>query len=225
MPSPTDVSLIPELYSPMERAVLAAYLQIPDPRPDDLRGLDPTKPVPSRWSERSHGIGPQRSALDSTRMVENAVARICLESVDAQLPQWASISNGEVVLGRRTRRAPRRRRSLSPEHLFTINWADSGPGFSWPEAYYVTVLPGYDVSVVTASADCPDTTGYCDVAVGWFPGSEEDLVNTRESIQTHWWTLKSDGQERWAYLFDTGALDEEGAGEIADAVWGGEGTE
>src|SRR6187399_2179006 len=79
MPNPADVTLIPELYSPMERAVLAAYLQIPDPRPDDLRGLDPTKPVPSRWSERSRGIGPQRSAVNSSRIVENAVARICLE--------------------------------------------------------------------------------------------------------------------------------------------------
>ena len=49
-------------------------------------------------------------------------------------------------------------------------------------------------------------------------------MNTRESIQEHWRKLKSDGQERWAYLFDTGALDEEAASEIADAVWAGEGT-
>src|SRR4051812_26578261 len=49
------------VYTAMERAVLAAYLEVDDPRPDDLLNIDVTRPVPQRWSERTHGIGPQDS--------------------------------------------------------------------------------------------------------------------------------------------------------------------
>ena len=74
-------------------------------------------------------------------MLENAIARICLESAQRSLPQWAMVRDGKVTLGRRRQRTARRARKLRPVHLFTINWADSGPGFSWPEAYHVTCLP------------------------------------------------------------------------------------
>jgi len=43
---------------------------------------------------------------------------------------------------------------LWPYYLLTINWADSGPGFSWPVAYNAIYVPGFDRTVVTASGDC-----------------------------------------------------------------------
>lgn len=136
---------IAALYSPMERALLAAYLHVPDPNPKDLAGIDITRPVPRRWSETRGGIGPRASELGShALMLENAVARICLESIQNDLPQWAVLRDGSVELGRPRRRAKRRTRDLSPLHLFTINWGDSGPGFSCRRA--------------TTSPGCRDTT-------------------------------------------------------------------
>ena len=211
---------IRELYRPMERAVLSAYLRVADPRPEDLRGLDPTKPVPRRWSERKHGIAPQRSEIGSNHLIlENAVARICLASIANDLPQWAVVRNGVIDRTRTPTRAKLHARSVHPVHLLTINWGDSGPGFSWPEAYHVTSLPGYDVSVVTASADSPDTHGYADRAIGWFPGSARTVDKARQVLVSYWVSQRECGQDRWEYLFDAGAFDERTADELADAVW------
>jgi len=209
-----------DLYAPIERAVLAKYLDAVDPRPADLRTFDVSKPVPARWSEQKDGIGPRRSAFGSKRlMLQNAVARICLEAVAAELPQWAEVRDGVVITGRPLAPVTTRGRALAPRHLFTINWADSRPGFSWPEAYYVTLASGYGTSVVTASADSPDATGHCDVAVGWYRGPASDLEQVREAVRTHWASLKRQSQGRWAYLFREGALDELEANAIGDLVW------
>jgi hypothetical protein len=51
--------------------------------------------------------------------------------------------------------------------LLCINWADSGPGFSWPEAYHITRIPGFDQHIVTASRDSPDAWGCTDHAIGF----------------------------------------------------------
>ena len=101
------------------------------------------------------------------------VAYIVLEQVERQLPGWSAITDdGEFVTERHFRDVsaiPHRKVVvLPPRHLLTINWADSGPGYSWPVAYYVAWLPYYDRFVVTASADCPEGFGYCDFAIGSF---------------------------------------------------------
>lgn len=211
---------IVNLYAPIERALLSAYLGVPDPKPADIAGVDVTKPVPDDWNETRNGTGPRASERGSNAlMLENAVARICLESAQRSLPQWAVVRDGTVTLGRRRQRTARRERKLRPIHLFTINWGDSGPGFSWPEAYYATWLPGYDVSVVTASADSPDTHGYSDFAIGWFRGPADAHGRAAECVADHWIVQKGYCQERWAYLLDAGALDQRAANALADAVW------
>lgn len=63
---------------------------------------------------------------------------------------------------------------MLPQYLFTLNWADSGPGFSWPGAYYTTWVPSYERFVVTYSADSPEVWGYADIAIGQF-GVKEAL--------------------------------------------------
>ena len=214
---------IRSLYTPTERALLAAYLGYPDPAPAELVGIDITQPVdPDDWDAAASGIAPILSLYKSDAlMLENAVARICLTAIDAKLPQWASLSRGRVTLGRKPARADRTRRHPRPVHLFTINWADSGPGFSWPEAYYVTSLPGYDVCIVTASADCPEVHGYCDVAIGWFVGDPSNIKGAGECIRSWWsWSCAENNQGRWAYLFDTAAVDGRTAAHWADEVWG-----
>jgi hypothetical protein len=73
---------------------------------------------------------------------------------------------------------------------------------------------------VTASADCPESFGYCDFAVGSF-GIETPLKEgARRVISADWYTLKSKWeQQRWAYLFDAGLISREDADAWAAAVW------
>jgi hypothetical protein len=209
-------------YTPTERAALAQYLGVSDPAPAELAGVDITEPVDEdEWDEEKDGIAPLPSGTGyEGLMTENVIARICLRSSTVSLPQWASVSPRGVTLGRReSRRRPARRRRR-PRHLFTINWADSGPGFSWPEAYHVTALPGYGVCIVTASADSPDAYGYCDVAIGWFQGDVRDIEQSGECVRSWWSQQKGEGGlERWSCLFSTGDVDEEAAARWADEVW------
>jgi hypothetical protein len=190
--------------------------------PDELASVDITEPVDEdAWDEGKDGIAPLPSGTGyDGLMIENVVARICLRSSTVKLPQWASVSPAGVTLGRREPRRRSARRSLQPRHLLTINWADSGPGFSWPEAYHVTAPPGYGVCIVTASADSPDAYGYCDVAIGWFHGDVTDLEQSGECVRTWWHRQKVEGSlERWSWLFTTGDVDEEAAARWADEVW------
>jgi hypothetical protein len=221
--SSTPAINLRSFYSPSERAILAHYLGRPDPHPEDLAGIDPTAPVdPDAWNEATGGIVPRAGSFESDDLiVENAVARICLEAVQFRLPQWAAVSGGRVTLGRRHPKRRTRRRLLS-RSLLTINWADSGPGFSWPEEYRITCLPGYDTAIITASNDCPDVRGYCDVAIGWFEPTDDEMDGVGRCITDWWSSLKCDGQERWAYLFEPGEVGEARAEAWADEVWGNE---
>ena len=74
--------------------------------------------------------------------------------------------------------------NLEPELLFCVNWADSAPGISWPEAYYVTFIPGLDHYVVTASRDSRDLFGCTDC--NWFC---ERLSASFTGLQNHCYRL------------------------------------
>jgi hypothetical protein len=156
--------------------------------------------------------------------VHAAVASIVLETVEKRLPQWASVSDGEVQFARDYRPKeliPMRRAAMLPQYLFTLNWADSGPGFSWPGAYYTTWVPSYERFVVTYSADCPDALGYADIAIGQFEAKEGLKDGSHRIIVKDWKYQRNDcSQERWGYLFGTGLVGEGEAAAWADEVWG-----
>ena len=68
--------------------------------------------------------------------------------------------DGEFVTNRRRHgRHKDARLRFNPKLLFSINWATSGPGYEWPEAYYVTYVPGLEKYVFTASRDGADAFG------------------------------------------------------------------
>src|SRR5690349_12416750 len=150
-----------DLFTPDEHAILAEWLSVKPPVITQDILVD----------EAISRLGFDRKHLDPYRRIDAAVAFIVLERAEPRLPQWSTVRNDELIFAREYRdsaRIPNRKVVLQPRHLFTINWADSGPGFSWPKAYSVTWLPYYDRFVVTASADCPDMFGYCDFALGAF---------------------------------------------------------
>ena len=71
--------------------------------------------------------------------LEVAVAQILLSRIQDSLPQWSAMRDDELVVNRKEhKRHKDARLNFTPKLICTINWADSGPGFSWPEAYYVT---------------------------------------------------------------------------------------
>ena len=157
-----------------------------------------------------------------------AVAAVVLERIQDTLPQWASVKLREnedeetvITLGREIKaRHARRTVELIPQYLLTINWADSGPSFSWPVAYHVTWVPIYDEYVVTQSADCPDAFGYCDFAIGHFSKTDNFISDAASEIGGDWeWQRDQFCQSSWAYLFGNGLIDEATAIRIREEVW------
>ena len=101
-----------------------------------------------------------------------------------------------------------------------INWADSGPGFSWPETYNVTYVPLYDVFIVTGSVDSTDIYGVTDFAIGHFPAGENIQKGNLEAVKGEWDHLaRTYAQSRWAYVFAPGLITMVEADNLADQVW------
>ena len=152
-----------------------------------------------------------------------AVARVLLSPIQASLPQWAAVrESGEVLLNRKEiQRHPQAvRLTLEPQLVCCINWADSGPGYSWPESYHVTYIPGLERFIVTASRDGADAFGCADHALGWGSAAEGELLVAKRIIQGFWEHQRNEwDQERWAYLFDEGLVNETTANSWAEEVW------
>ena len=112
------------------------------------------------------------------------------------------------------------RLTLDPQLVCCINWADSGPGYSWPESYHVTYIPGLEKFIVTSSRDGADAFGCADHALGWGSAAEGELLVAKRIIQGFWEHQRNEwDQERWAYLFDEGLINKTTANSWAEAVW------
>ena len=211
-----------QLYYPVEQALLCDYFD--EGRPEELFELDIWEPDPLAPDKTVHLEQPRCSGVEGLDLaLENAVARIALTRVQERLPQWFTSRDGKPISGRQLRAIADRDLLLLPLHLFTLNWADSGPGFSWPESYHVTWFPLFNRYVVTASADCPDVWGYEDRALGHFGPEKNPIEGAREVITRFWrWQLDDYDKSRWAYLFFHGAVSNAEANAWADAVWGAE---
>ena len=152
-----------------------------------------------------------------------AVARVLLNSIQGSLPQWAGVrENGELVLNRKEiqRHPDATKLTLNPRLVCCINWADSGPGFSWPESYHVTDIPGFEKFIVTSSRDGADAFGCADHALGWGAVAEGELLVAKRVVQSFWEHQRNEwDQERWAYLFDEGLINRATANSWAEEIW------
>lgn len=153
--------------------------------------------------------------------IDVAVARLLLGSIQDELPMWASLGEDGWVTARpafprRLDGTPR----FEPELAIEVNWATSGPGFEWPEAWYVTTIPELGIHVVTASRDSEDAFGCTDHAIGWRPISIDDYTAACELIQADWQRRRDQyDQDQWEDLRDGGFLADEVVAEIAAEVW------
>ena len=139
-----SVEIIRSLYTPDEKAVLDEFFNLPseqrDAEADYLDSLDRLgcgeHRLPGWYADTAAGV-----------------ATIILQTAASRLPNWACVYGDGTVVTSRFSDGPVYRNhaklALLPRLLFEINWATSGPGFSWPMAYYLTWVPGYERFVVT----------------------------------------------------------------------------
>ena len=214
-----------ELYHPQEHTIISAWLnrQPPEGCPDigDLPYHSYESEPPGPVGLRLKDYGDE----DEVPAIENAVARLALEHIETRLPQWAAVyADGRIETARKNRKGdekPIRTIKLFPQLICEINWASTGPGVSWPEVYYVTFLPGYDVYVVTASQDSPDLHGYTDEAIAWFTRDKPFKKSIFRAIHNYWEDFTCFSQ--WDYFVFPGLINERQADRIAGTIaWEGE---
>lgn len=212
-----------ELFTREEHAILYYwFLQRPIEERVDFPGPEVPNGIYRDYALEK--LGFRERVLDLYSREDAAVAYILLERAEKELPQWAIwTKKGGLQLARPYREPEKiaeRKILLKPQLLFTINWADSGPGFSWPDAYYLTWVPYYERYVVTSSADTPEGLGYCDFALGSFRSDLTVEQGAGRIIRKDWARRKRSGeQERWDDLIDTGLIDGYTAQSWADWVW------
>ena len=204
------------LFHPVEHVILRQFF-----------GLRARKSDPADLNQREapqFGEPPVYIGIDAGLEeygLENAVARICLGAIQDRLPQWACVhGDGRAEFNRDGYARREHAVEAKPVFLFEINWADSGPGFSWPVAYWATFIPGYARWVVAASADGPDVWGCADIALGHFRGP--NICECAGRLIRKDWRRASKGwdQAPWAYLFGEGLVTTEEANVWRKRVWG-----
>jgi len=160
--------------------------------------------------------------LDVPR-VSIAVAQILLEPIQELLPSWNYINDDCVEIATRKvfKRFVESRLKFNPHLILLINWADSGPGFSWPEAYYITYLPGFNKYIVTASRDSEDLCGCTDNAIGIFDGDLDKTEVAKKALIKHWRIAKRQGvDDGWQAVWERGLVNNKVAFSWAKEVWG-----
>ena len=194
-----------------EHAILAKFFGQEDKLPKDARAIDPEEVFPEdeNYNEAEQGIACQKShGGNDYRALKNAVARIALAPIRTSLPTWGSYSNGEVSHTRQKENdnpLPTRGYRSEPVHVLSINWASSGPGFSWPLKYYISWIPFYERYVVTVSYDSPEVEGYLDLAIGVLPEGATVEKDLKDIIVSHW-SHDAEYLQAWEGVIDSGIV-------------------
>jgi hypothetical protein len=164
-------------------------------------------------------LGVKREPSEPYTSLDAAVASVILLPVEQRLPQWTD----GVVYARGYTDPDRkllRKVSLSPILLFSINWATSGPGFDWPEAYHLTWLPTHSCFVVTCSTDSDDTFGYCDFALGSVPAGADVTAAACAVISKDWRRKRRiAAQPPWQNFLEAGTVSPVAAETMRAKVW------
>ena len=206
-----------DIFHPIENAILADYFGEKRPPSAEAIELTPLKEPPASGPVTLLEPVP---ASDPHAAIDNAVARIALEAIQEQLPSYGRYEDGEWQQARHYESRRNRPVPLLPQDLFSINWANSGPGASWPVFYYVTWIPFYNRFVVTASCDDPSIWGYWDIAIGFFDGGQDVREHSHQILVDEWQrALDTWNQAEWEGFWDKGLIDEDTARLWAAKVW------
>jgi len=216
-----------DYYHPLEHAYISDFLGVV--RPDCARALNPHAPeeldkVLDHDEYESDGIFRLRPTHDgecNAYTVANAIARMALSEHQRELPQWGYSTGDGVVKTRHYEGRSLRHARFDPQFLLMINYADSGPGFSWPETYHAVLFPHYDVYIATASQDSPEVRGYVDEAMGFFP-KDRDILEGVKPLMCKWWPgeMEPEPDYAWESVWREGLIDTETAHAWRAEVYG-----
>lgn len=188
-----ETRTVVEYFHPREHAILAEYFELKEKLPKEAQEINPFLIVSSDddYDEAENGITCRTGRGDRGEhsALSNAVARIALAPIRTSLPTWGTYGNTGVFHTRQNENKgglPLRGFRSDPILVLSINWADSGPGYSWPVHYYISWIPVYDQYVVTASYDSDDVEGYLDVAIGSLSEGAEIETDLKQVIKSHW---------------------------------------
>ena len=205
-----------DTFHPREHAILGKYLGQEDKLPEEAKTIDPEEifPEEENYDEAEQGIACQKShGGNDYRALKNAVARIALAPIRTSLPIWGNYSNGEVYHTRQKENdnpLPERGYRSEPVHVLSINWATSGPGYSWPLKYYISWIPYYERYVVTVSYDSPEVEGYLDLAIGILDERATVEKDLKDIIVSHW-SYDAQYLQGWEGVIDQGIVQDPGA--------------
>jgi len=153
--------------------------------------------------------------------LDNEVATIILDTFQSHLPNFRWHDQDDNLRSARDKNTMKVRKvQLFPLHLFTINWATSGPGIEWPESYSVTYVPSHNVRIVTASADSDDMWGCTDLAIGWCKPYRTLDFGVKKIIQAWWRNIHVSLGHPWADVYSEGLVDADRAEKWALEVYG-----
>ena len=153
--------------------------------------------------------------------LDNEVANILLDTFQSHLPNFRWHDQNKNLRSARDNRVLKERKvQLFPLHLFTINWATSGPGIEWPETYSVTYVPSHNVRIVTASSDSDDMWGCTDLAIGWCKPHRSPDFGVKKIIKTWWRKIHVSLGHPWADFYSEGLVDPDRAEKWALEVYG-----
>ena len=181
-----------EGFFPREHAILAEYFDLQEKQPQQARAFDPHEITSeeNNYDEAVEGIACRKSyGGRDYRAIDNAVARIALAPVRKNLPTWGGLGKDGVFHSRQSENEsilPERGYRSDPVHVLSINWASSGPGYSWPLKYYISWIPYYERYVVTVSYDSPEVEGYLDLAIGDLSEGASVEKELKSVIVRHW---------------------------------------
>lgn len=181
--------------------------------------------VINRWISKlpSYAEPIDLIGTNDEELLKNAsfVAQLCLNQLQNRLPHWTAFNSREYLEGRKGFSHEANSKAIHSLHLCEINWATSGPGFSWPENYYLHYLEGYEILILTISQDTPDAYGYVDLAVSAVSIPYlENISEAAKQLLSRWWAIHSNYiDEGWESLLQQGLISESEALSLRDDIW------
>lgn len=150
------------------------------------------------------------------------VARILLVNIQERLPNTAIYSDDKLKFTRikiNKSKSTSNKIAYFPQRLFRINWADTAPGMSWPEDYFITYVPFCEYFFITASADENAFGGISsDTVLGAIKNYDVDYI--KPIITQHWQnSIDLWEQKAWGELSNEGLVGENEINKWREETW------
>lgn len=151
-----------------------------------------------------------------------AIAKVLLNNIQSRLPNSGIVNEcGYVSFTKNIEKNNLGPSKIAfiPRLIFSINWADTAPGVSWPEQYRITYVPDYNKYIITASSDSQDF--YHGISGDIALGTSSDKIESIKSVITgHWNELKLEYEQlEFAKILHEGLIDKNEINKWKKEIW------